>query len=60
MWIGLILIIGGTFLGYLKISKKILVNKKKYDFYLPPDEIRFWGGIIIIILSGLVLVIKNW
>lgn len=39
---GFILIVCGSVLIYLKISKKILNNQKKYEYYIPPDEMKFW------------------
>lgn len=56
---GFILIVCGSILIYLKISKKILNNKEKYDYYIPPDEMKFWGGVTILLLSGLILILKN-
>lgn len=54
--IGLILILLGAFLIYIKIKKKILVEEERDYFYIPPHIIKFWGISIGMILCGIILI----
>ena len=58
--IGILMVLLGILLIYLKIKKKFLVEEPRDDFYIPPHIIKFWGIILMMIIGGLILIYQNF
>jgi len=54
-YIGALLLIGGTLYGLLTI----ISHKKKENILLKVDEIYTWGIIFCLIISGIIMIVKN-
>lgn len=56
---GIILIAIGLVLIYLKLNRKILVEKPRDYFYIPPHIFKFWGIVVAMIVFGIILIVRR-
>ncbi len=56
---GIILITMGIGLICFKLNRKILVEKPRSYFYIPPHIIKFWGVIVAMVVFGIILIVRH-